>query len=149
MQNYTPYVSWVHPTSGQMRQIVAGENGDLLAKLVLSTLAAAHIHTRKEHVLEVADLLDSLKLFVINFTSVTILSLIGCSVPRHLIKVRAQGTLNTTAFYVCSAQTTTTLLSDRQHRDPFQTSEAGTYLYQTPKIFVFHIFTPQSLLLHL
>ena len=103
----TPHTWWVHLTSGQKGQMAVGEKGKQLAELAPCTfpvcdrsqLAATSC---REHVPKVAELWDNFKLFVPNLNLWNFSFIYSPSSPKasgtHELRVRAQGSLNATAF---------------------------------------------------
>ena len=105
MQHHTPHTWWVHLTSGQKGQIAVGEKGKQLAELAPCTFAACDrsqfaATSCREHVPKVAELWGNFKLFVSNLWNFSFIN--SPSSPKALgapeLRVRAQGSLNATAF---------------------------------------------------
>ena len=117
MQHHTPHTWWVHLTSGQKGQMVVGEKGKQLAELAPCTFAACDSSqlaatSCREHVPKVAELLDNFKLFVSNLNLWNFSFIDSLSSPKASgapeLRVRAQGSLNATAFLMHPALAATT-----------------------------------------
>ena len=114
---HTPHTWWVHLTSGQKGQVAVGEKGKQLAELAPCTFAACDrsqlaATSCREHVPKVAELWDNFKLFVSylnlwNFSFINSPSSPKASGAPEL-RVRAQGSLNATAFLMHPALAATT-----------------------------------------
>ena len=117
MQHHTPHTWWVHLTSGQKGQKAVGEKGKQLAELAPCTFAACDrsqlaATSCREHVPKVAELWDNFKIFVSNLNLWNFSFINSPSSPKASgapeLRVRAQGSLNATAFLMHPALAATT-----------------------------------------